>query len=77
MEVGNVLIWRDERFGNHRYYEVVGIFLGGQNEESLIEIRSLGAKPGWADEMIRPTTFVPEFLVRTLEVKPNIQALLA
>jgi len=55
---------------------VLGVFLGGENEESLIELRSLGEKAGWADEMLRPTVFVPECLTRSLEVKDNLEAMM-
>ena len=72
MEVGNVLIFRDEKFGHHRYWQVLGVFLGGENEESLIEMRSLGEKPGFAEESTRPTTFVPECLTRNLEVVHSV-----
>jgi hypothetical protein len=76
MTPGNVLIYRDVKFGHHRYWEVLGVFLGGENEESLIELRSLGEKPGFGDEITRATTFVPECLTRQLEIVENLDALL-
>jgi hypothetical protein len=67
MTVGNVLVYRDEKFGVHRYWEIVGVYLGSLVEESLIELRSISEKPGHDGEILRPTTFVPECLTRNLE----------
>lgn len=75
-EVGNVLIWRDEKFGHHRYFEVLGIYLGGENTESLIELRSLGEKPGYDGDNERATTFVPECLTRSLELRASLGEML-
>jgi len=77
MNVGNVLIYRDEKFGVHRYWEVVGIYLGSVNEESIIELRSISEKPGHDGETLRATTFVPECLTRQLEVRESIAELIA
>ena len=74
MKPGNVLIFKDEKFGHHRYWEVVGIYLGSVNEESLIELRSIGSKPGHDGDTLRSTTFVPECLTRNLIVAESIIA---
>jgi len=76
MKPGNVLIYRDEKFGHHRYYEVLGVYLGSVNEESIVELRSLGEKPGHDGETERPTTFVPECLTRHLEVRESLAELM-
>lgn len=75
MKVGNILIFRDEKFGHHRYFEVVGVFLGGENEESLIQLRSLSEKPGFDGLAHRETNLVPECLTRQLEVRENLTEL--
>ena len=77
IEVGNVLICRDDKFGHHRYFEVLGVYLGSVNEESLIELRNLGEKPGHDGDTLRPTTFVPECMTRNLEVRSSAAELVS
>lgn len=75
MTVGNVLVYRDEKFGVHRYWEIVGVFLGGLDTESLIELRSISERHGHDGETPRPTTFVPECLTWHLEER-SMQSLI-
>lgn len=75
MQVGSILIYRDDKFGINRYWEVLGIYLGGETEESLIELRSISEKPGHDGDTLRPTTFVPECLTRHLELAESVDAL--
>jgi hypothetical protein len=76
MEPGNVLIYRDDKFGHHRYYEVLGVFLGGEESESLVELRSLGEKPGYGGGAVQLSTVVPEVLTRHLERRDSIASLI-
>jgi hypothetical protein len=62
---GDLYVYRDERFGHHRFYGVVGVFLGAAGREGLVELRSLTEKPGCAYGRDAPaTTTVPEPLLR-------------
>jgi hypothetical protein len=72
MEVGNILEWRCSRFPHvvHRW-RVLGVYLGGLGQESLIEIESLTHKPGEVPDLSPfglPTLWVPEPLLRNLMV---------
>ncbi len=66
MKPGDLLMYRDDKFCHHRFYEVRGVFLGGVGQESLVELASLTETPGTADASGRPvkTSLVPEPLLR-------------
>ena len=70
MQTGDIIFYRDTKFGHHRFYEVQGVFLGGVGQESLVELKSLTEKPGLvtADGVLMPTSFVPEPLLRSWTV---------
>lgn len=76
IQVGNVLIYRDRNFGHHRYFEVLGVYLGSVNEESLVELRSIGEKPGHNGDTLRPTTLVPECLTWQMEIVQSVTELI-
>ncbi len=62
--VGDLIFWRDEKFGKHRFWEVQGVYLGGEEQESLIELKNLLEKPGVPGRTGNATTtFVPEPLL--------------
>jgi hypothetical protein len=68
MKVGDIVMWRDRKFGHNRFWEIEGVFLGGLGQEGVIELRSLSERPahsGTARE--HPTTFVPEPLLRNAD----------
>jgi hypothetical protein len=69
MLVGDIVIWRDEKFGLHRFWEVEAVVLDSEKEEGLIRLRSLNYKPGH-DEFgnAYATTLVPEALLRNAEI---------
>lgn len=65
----DVLVWRDKH-STHKW-RVVGVHLGGEGQESLIEMESVTHTPGWTGEWeTHPRVFVPEVLIRTLEIAP-------
>ena len=67
MKPGDIIMWRDEKFGRDRFWEVHGVFLGAEGQEGLIELKSLTQRPGHTYESgIHPTTFVPEPLLRDM-----------
>lgn len=75
MKPGDIVMWRDEKFGVHRFWQIEGVHLGGEGQEGLIEIRNLMEKPGVSGPSGQhPTTFVPEPLLRNaLIYTPDIQ----
>lgn len=64
MTPGDIIFWRDEKLGHHRFWEIKGVFLGAVGQESLIELRSLTEKAGDTYGGLHETTFVPEPLLR-------------
>lgn len=65
MQPGDIVMWRDEQFGHHRFWEIQGIFLGAEGQEGVIELKSLTEKPAHSYKtQEHPTTFVPEPLLR-------------
>jgi hypothetical protein len=68
MSPGDLILYRDKKFGCHRIWEVQGVHLGGLGVEGLIAIKSLTEKPGWAEGRAIETTYVPECLLRNVEV---------
>lgn len=67
MSPGDLIFWRDEKFGKHRFWQVEGVYLGCDGQEGLVEIRNLFEKPGVPGRTGNAvTTFVPEPLVRNM-----------
>lgn len=67
MTVGDILLWRDDKFGVHRAWRIEAVLLGGQDQEGLIELRPMFMRPGIdTDGKARETTLVPEVLTRGL-----------
>jgi hypothetical protein len=74
MKPGDIIFWRDERYGHHRFWEIEGVHLGGEGHESLIEVRSLTEKTGSAHGARVGRTYVPEPMVRNLPIyTPDIR----
>lgn len=73
---GDIIFWRDEKFGHNRFWEIQGIHLGGEGCESLVEIKSLTEQPGSAHGARIGRTYVPEPMIRNLptytpDIKPH------
>lgn len=68
MNTGDLIVWRDEKFGHHRFWRVEGIYLGAEGQESLIELRSMTERPGASGAGRHETTCVPEPLLRNATV---------
>lgn len=69
MKPGDILLWRDEKFGAHRAWKVLSVLLGGEGHESLIEMQSMFEHPGSDTNGERvKTVLVPECLTRSLTV---------
>ena len=69
MKPGDILLWRDAKFGVHRAWRVLSVVLGAEKHESLIEMQSMFEYPGSdADGKKVSTVLVPEVLVRGLTV---------
>lgn len=69
MNVGDILLWKDEKFGCHRAWRVVSVLLGAENTECLIEMESMFERPGMDTDGKRMTTVLaPEVLTRSLTV---------
>jgi|GEM_PF-5943271 len=69
MRTGDIIFYRDERFGHHRFWEVLSICLGGTGQEGLIELQCLNYEPGEdTDGKKHNTTWVPEPLLRNASV---------
>jgi len=76
MKVGSLILYRDEKFGVDRVWEVESILLGALGVESLIRVRSLTEAPG-ADEDGRrcKTTLIPEPMLRNLPIFEMVQTI--
>ena len=62
---GVIILVLDDTFGHYRLWQVLSCCHGAQNQESLIELRSLTKWPGIDTEGERhATTWVPERLLR-------------
>lgn len=69
MQPRDILMFRDERFGHHRFWEIQSICLGALGQESLIELKPLSQTPGRDTEgSYLKTTWVPELLIRGHEI---------
>ena len=67
MSPGDLIFWRDEKFGKHRFWQIEGVYLGCEGQEGLVELRNLFEKPGVPGLTGNAaTTFVPEPLVRNM-----------
>lgn len=67
MKPGDLIFWRDDKFGKHRFWQVEGVYLGCDGQEGLVELRNLFEKPGVPGRAGNAaTTFVPEPLVRNM-----------
>lgn len=67
MQVGDFLLWRDEKFGHHRAWKVEAVLLGTEDTEGLVELRPMFKAPGMdADGKRCETVLVPEVLTRNL-----------
>lgn len=66
---GDLVFYRDGRFGIHRVWEVSANCLGGDGQEGLVGLRSLVERPGQDEDGNRhDTAWVPECLLRDAEV---------
>ena len=66
--VGDVLIWRDAKFGHNRIWEVEAILLGGEGVDGVVRLKPM-FMPFAADEhgQRAESLLVPECLLRDLE----------
>lgn len=64
MKPGDIVKWHDEKFGKHRFWQIEGVFLGAEGQESVVELRNLQERPGTSDAITHETTIVPEPLLR-------------
>lgn len=70
LQPGDVLRWQCPNFPeNIHRWRVFGVYLGALSEESLIELESLTHSPGFARTRERQRVYVPEVLVRSLEIE--------
>ncbi len=69
MTVGDILLWKDEKFGRHRAWRVLSVILGAEQHEGLIELEPMFERPGNnAYGKPQPTVLVPEVFTRGLTV---------
>lgn len=69
MKPRDIVMYRDTKYGHHRFWEIVSVCLGSVGEEGLIELRSFNYAPGTDTEGRRHvTTWVPEPLLRGLPI---------
>ena len=75
MSPGDIVMWQDQQFGKHRFWQIEGVYLGCEGQESLVELRSLTERPGVPGRTGgNGTSFVPEPLIRNLTIyTPNIR----
>jgi hypothetical protein len=67
--VGDLLMWRDAKFGHDRVWKVEAILLGAEGVDGMVRLRPIFDAPMAQDENgNRPETLlVPECLLRSLE----------
>lgn len=69
MKPGDMIVWRDKKFGVNRAWQVEAFLLGALEHESLVRLRPMFEKPGMDEDGNRQeTVLVPEVLLRGLEV---------
>ena len=69
MKPGDMIFFRDARFGVHRLYEVESVHLGAVGVCSVVALKPLNEKPGRdIDGNLLPVMYVPEPLLRNAEV---------
>jgi hypothetical protein len=70
MKPGDILEWQCPKFSHviHQW-RVIGVHLGAEGQESLIEAESITHKPGWTGKWeYHPRVFIPEPLTRELKI---------
>jgi hypothetical protein len=68
MNVGDMVLWRDKKFGHHRAWEIEAVLLGAEGAEGLVRMRPMFLKGGMDEDGQRhETVLVPECLLRDLE----------
>lgn len=71
ISVGDILEWADNMGSPHRW-RVLGIHLGGNGVEGVVELESVTHGPGWTEEGgLAFEMLVPEVLVRDLRKVPQ------
>lgn len=69
MKPGDMILWRDNKFGVNRAWKVEACLLGALEHESLVRLRPMFEKPGMDEDGNRQeTVLVPEVLLRGLEL---------
>lgn len=69
MAPGDIIVFSPARVGAARFYKVLGVFLGAEGQESLVELVSMTERPGSVPgKQTMHTTFVPEPLLRNCTV---------
>lgn len=65
MLVGDIYMYRDDKYGRHLFWEVEAVMIGDAGQESLVRLRTLNCTPG-RDEHgeIQETSLVPEPFLR-------------
>lgn len=69
MTPGDIIFYRDKKFGHHRFYQIEGVHLGGEKQVSYIALRPLNENPA-LDECgdVMEVMNVPEPLLREAEL---------
>lgn len=69
MQTHDIVFFKDEKCGRHRFWEILGIYLGAEGQESLVQLRSLSERPGKDGRGTEwDTTTVPECLLRNVAI---------
>lgn len=69
MKPGDIVMWRDEQFGHHRFWEIQAICLGAEKQEGLVRLVSLTENAGRDEHGEKHlTTVVPEVLLRNVTI---------
>lgn len=67
MKPGDLIMYRDEKFGRHRFFEVEGVYLGAVGVTGLVGLRPLSEEPGSVgvgEGKPHAVMYVPEVLLR-------------
>jgi hypothetical protein len=69
MKPGDIVMFRDDRFGRHRFWQIRSCCHGALGQEGLIELQNLLEEPGEdTEDRKHVTTWVPEPMLRRLEI---------